>query len=762
MSNRTRLCSSAFLFLLITALFGFGAQSRFHIWAVDPGDSGQTGLLAEKELRRAIEEVGDQVGDVKSADRRVRFTLEENGKPAEGYRISTHQEGDAVDIACSGNDRRGLLYAAYDLSESVRHREPLEKRDASEAPYCTYRQIVACSCDHDFYAQLIRVMPRWRMNALLLYSAYHQPDRFGPDGNFDRQWFGTYLTLPIAYRKHPKVRAMIESSPDFRHVRESFPRLLKIAREYGIDVSLKFQILSYTRVDSSGGHYREGRNHIREDFPHLFPGGVERPDWNSQVTYDFVREQLEELFTMYPDLAGITAASDEMSSFNIGHVLSPGTPEERRAWTRRLVETVEEVCTRFGKRCYWDLHGSGKTFLNALVEFGKDRPGGLRLRAESVPCEQVFSDKFASYPFEKVAAAGDGMCDHDIHMEGMQDFPWLPNIIDRYIVRHTRAGIKAGLRGGGAMWYIYRPHYSPVNDLSQINMELLSRLLWNPDESLDRIWNRWLNRRFGRTGAQAASHLLRSAHPVLNDILYFNNTNATFWFQYGFPKNLAWLMRPTWGQLIEYFQPPGTPLYAHPFSAVNKERAIPISQMREEKRRAVSQAGELLRYLESHKRDFDGGDYRTLLPRYVALLYYARAAEQLVEALYNFTNLHIRAYDPACKNPRQGIERAVQNLGKIYDEMQEDERLLLLERDVYYRGLKPSFLDNIPTLIADLKLHDRVLSEPDFAVSGIPEGQRENARRILDYARQIRVKFESNLRRETPEEELWARTLGDR
>jgi hypothetical protein len=427
-----------------------------------------------------------------------------------------------------------------------------------------------------------------------------------------------------------------------------------------------------------------------------------------------------------------------------------------------MVETVEGTCARFGKRCYWDLHGSGKTFVDALVEMGKSRAGGLRLRAESVPLEQVFSDRFVSYPFEKVAAAGDGMSDHDIHIEMMQDFPWLPNIIDRYIVRHTLASIQAGLRGGGAMWYIYRPHYSPINSLAQINMEIVSRLLWNPKEPVDSIWQRWLNRRFGPRAAPTAGRLLRSTHGVLNDILYFNNTNATFWFQYGFPGNLAWLMRPTWGQLIEYFQPPGTPLYAHPFSAVNKERAIPVSQMREEKRRAVKQAEALLNDLEEHRRDFDGYDYRTLLPRYLALLYYARAAEQLLEALYNFTNLHIRAYDPACVNPRQGMERATQALAKIREEMREDERLSLLEPDVYYRGFKPYFLDAVPTLLEDLNLHDRVLSSPESSTDALPAGQRENAKRILDYARQIREKFERNLRRETPDEELWARTLGDR
>jgi hypothetical protein len=184
--------------------------------------------------------------------------------------------------------------------------------------------------------------------------------------------------------------------------------------------------------------------------------------------------------------------------------------------------------------------------------------------------------------------------------------------------------------------------------------------------------------------------------------------------------------------------------------------------MREEKHRGVRLAGELLAYLESHKKEFDSCDYKVLLPRYVALLYYARAAEQLVEALYNFTNLHIRAYDPACSNPRQGMEQAAQTLAAIHEEMSDDERLQLFERDVYYRGLKPNFLDNIPTLLEDLKLHDRVLSAPETALNELAERQREDARRILDYAKKIREKFERNLRRETTDEELWTRTLGDR
>jgi hypothetical protein len=752
--------------LLASLLFAMGsgatlAQPPSETVRIEVPDSmGPTAEALRRQLAQAFAECGEIVPAKRAGQTVITLVLGQTGLGPESYLISSRTTTGDLEINVTGEDLRGLIYAAYDLADRIRYGEPIDQLQVKEAPYSTYRQIVACSSDHDFYRRLLRYMPHWRMNALLLYSAYHQPDRLGPDS---RAWFGTYLTLPITYRKHPKIRSMIEQSPDFIHVRESFPKLLEEAQTYGVDVSLKFQILSYVRVDQSGGHYLESAKNFPADFPELFPDG-KMPDWGSQAVYDFIREQLEELFDLYPGLAGITATSDEMSAFNIGHVASGQgrTPEERKEWTRRMVETVEGVCARYGKRCYWDLHGSGPVFVNNLLEIARSRPGGLRLRAESTEYEQVFSDKFPSYPFERVKAAGDGMCDHDIHIEGLQDFPWLPNIVDHFIVRHTLDGIKAGLRGGGAMWYIYRPHYSPINDLSGINMELLSRLLWNPREPVDTIWERWLRRRFGVEAASPASELLRSTQEVLNQIFYFDNRNATFWFQYGFPKDLSWLMRPAWGQLIEYFQPPGTPLYAHPFSAACKERAIPMSQMRAEKQAAVRKSGEMLEFLCQHRQEFKTSDYRTLHPRYLAMWYYARAAEQLVELLYNFTNLHIRAYDPACHEPRQGMEQAVAALEKIHREMVEDDYLFWLEPDVYYRGLKEHFQDHIPTLIEDLRFHDQVLSGGPGMVDTLPEARRSQARRILEYAAAIREKFERNLKGEVSAEDLWAQRTGQK
>lgn len=724
---------------------------------------GDTGKAAEAILREALDSPVDGRADI-TFERRILVRLDPKLTIPESYSITHDAGNDSPTLVCAGADRRGCLYAAYDLAERIRHRERLDDLNITERPHCIYRQIVICSCDHPFTLRLVKAMPRWRMNGLLLYSAFHQPDRFdgtGP-GNFVSDWFNTYLTLPISYRNHPKIREMREDSSTFRRVREEFPKLLALSKTYGVDVSLKYSVLNYVRVDQAGGHYRDNReDHFREDFPEIFAAGRKEPDWNGDAVYGFIREQLEELFTTYPNLAGITAASEEMASFHLGHVNSPGAPEERRRWIRRLVETVQGVCDRFDKRCYWDLHGSGRLFIDTLLDLSRERPGGLRLRAESVPIEQVFSDRFPSYTFEKVARAGDGMADHDVHMEGTLDFPWLPGVLDRYVVRHTRAALDSGLKGGGAMWYIYRPHYSPLNDLSGINMELISRLLWNPAVREDAVWDQWLKRQFGAEAAAPAGKILRSTQSVLNDILYFNQLNAPFWFQYGFPGDLDWLMRPTWGQLIEYFQPPGTPVYAHPFSAVCRERTVPMDQMRAEKARAVAGARGLLDSLEKNRAAFRQSDYEALLPRYVALLYFARAAEQLTESLWAFSNLHIDAYDPACTNPRHRMEEAMANLRAIHKEMEADDRFWLLEPSVLYRGLRHEFIRKIPSLLSDLEFHDRVLTTP-AAVAKLPESERKKAETILSYAKQIREKFKRNRDGTVPAEELWAKTLGDK
>ncbi|MDD5678723.1 MAG: hypothetical protein PHW60_12170 [Kiritimatiellae bacterium] len=723
----------------------------------------QAGAVAHRELLQAIDEASARLTGGTDAARRIRLGLGAKDLPAESYRIESSASESALQISCAGRDKRGLLYAAYDLAERIRHQEPLDRLDVTETPHCTFRQLTAGSSDHEFYRRLIRHMPRWRLNTLLLCSAYHCPH-----STIRANFFNTYWTIPIVHRNYPKIKAMTEACPAYQQVREDFPRLLAYAGEHEIDVALKFSLLSYTRMDASGGHYtldyNVRRRIMREDLPHLFSDGRETPDFDSQSPYDFIREQLEELFDLYPDLAGISAEMAEMATFPLSFQQSLGagytplfTPEQRIRWIVRAAETVEEVCARYGRVCFWDMHGSGNTSLEALLIAAKKRLGGLRLRAESTQIEQTFGDNFPSYPFAKVAEAGDGMADHDVHMEGLCEYPWLPNIADRYGVRHTKAGLDAGLRGGGVMWCLLHPYYSPINDLGAINNELVSRLIWDPEESVDVIWARWLARRFGGKAAPVAGHLLRHTQEVFNGIAYFNNLNACCWFQQnGFPQSLR--NADIW---VEYFQPAGTPLYAISFCGAARERAVPMAQMRAEKQAALRRAQDLVEYLARHRVDFRACDYRTLLPRYLALAYAARYSAALTEAMWNFVNLHIHAYDPDCSDPRQGLERSLGEMSALYQEMRDDDRLYLLEPDVYYNGFRNNFQDRIQPMVAEFRFVDRALAMTEDTVASLPEAERTQALRIRTLIREQREKFARNARNETPAEELWAINLCD-
>jgi hypothetical protein len=183
------------IWILAVILLGCTTKSEEYSWSVEVGpDTGIQGQLAEKELFRAIEESGGKVANSTTADCKIDLDFGCEDLRAEGYQIHSTLEGGVLQISSQGRDGRGLLYAAFDLAERIRHGEPLEDLQLSQEPYSAYRQIAVCSCDHQFYARLIQAMPRWRMNALLLYSAYHQPGGWYVYKDLGRGWFSTYLT----------------------------------------------------------------------------------------------------------------------------------------------------------------------------------------------------------------------------------------------------------------------------------------------------------------------------------------------------------------------------------------------------------------------------------------------------------------------------------------------------------------------------------------------------------------------------------------
>jgi hypothetical protein len=124
--------------------------------------------------------------------------------------------------------------------------------------------------------------------------------------------------------------------------------------------------------------------------------------------------------------------------------------------------------------------------------------------------------------------------------------------------------------------------------------------------------------------------------------------------------------------------------------------------------------------------------------------------------MYNFTNLRIRAYDPDCRDPQEQMGKELDQLEQLYAEAVDDQRLLLLEPDVYYRGLRRVLLDNVKAFTADVRWSDRILSAPESAIAALPKDEQQAAEQLVAQVKQIRERFARNARGEQSAEQIWS------
>jgi hypothetical protein len=81
---------------------------------------------------------------------------------------------------------------------------------------------------------------------------------------------------------------------------------------------------------------------------------------------------------------------------------------------------------------------------------------------------------------------------------------------------------------------------------------------------------------------------------------------------------------------------------------------------------------------------------------------------------------------------------------------------MLLEPDVYVRGLRRAFLDNVASLAADARKIDRLLTATPEALASMAGKDKERARKVTDQVARLRERFERNARAEKTADEIWA------
>jgi len=563
------------------------------------------------------------------------------------------------------------------------------------------RIYITTARDMAFYRKLVtEYAPQYRFNIINIYSIFEEKgSSLGASGFPNNLKY--FMAEPLWYCKYPKIYEARKDVPILRQAIENLKELSTLAAERDIKILYTFPIVHYHHIPSESSFAgKSSQSFLRSAHPEYFKNG--QLDFNSPLVHQFVKDQIGEYFELYPDLAGLFAHSGEMATFCPSYLVRDTSQLD--AIILSLMEIVYTTCRKHGKMVLWDMHSAAGDRRNADAIIKALKTGRF---PEIVTCtettwtQQHFSLTYpTTYLVKDMIQCGHAIFYQDCYGEGL-DFPFIPFIVDQYLVRHFRACEKAGAKGGGVMWGPYQGRYHQFNTLQNINLELQTRMMMEGgDIDPEQVKREWIEKHYGE---RAAPHLLRAFNRVnliLSRIFYIAENG--WWGLPTFPS-FSTMVGGTYFWWIEFFSKPETPLKAEWTRRTASVRAIPMKQMRQEKQEAVRECELALRDLAKAKGKMKDEDYNALLARFVALWYYARACQIVLEVGYYFKNtfLPFEPY-PEAKDPERDLEEAAHHLKALVDKARADSRLKSLEEDVGQYGLEGNFLQLAEKFCQDL------------------------------------------------------------
>lgn len=617
----------------------------------------------------------------------------------DGYLIDFDQA--TMTMAIGSPTPRGVLYGAYALGQQLRKADFALPIRLVEKPALEWRYIDCSRGDMPFYRKLItEYAPRFRFNLLKFYVPFETQEPLWSPG-----WFKYYLCQPLLYRKYPKLNDACANDSILHQTIGNLRELSTLAAERDLVLFCVFPVLNYVSVPSISPHgdYRDQDKFLRRMHPEFFNSQGE-PDYASPVVHQFINDQVEEFFELYPALGGLVGHTGEVANLNPSGMRHQTIPMDEMVL--RVMQTVYDACRKHGKLLMWDMHSAAGDTRNsdAIIKAVKTgRFPGMMLTAESTYTEQEFSfDYPTSFYLTEMVKSAPSIFTQDCYGEG-NDYNYFPFIVDKYLVRHFRNCERAGATGGGVLHYVYQGKYTAFNTLQNINLELQTRMMWEGGSiNPEKVKRQWIEEHYGKA---AASTLLKA----------FNRVNLILGRMFYIAKNGSWAVRgglrrftslssalgaPFFNE--EFFSKPGTPLTKHYTRVTASVRAISMKEMRQEKQEAIDQCMLALRDLGDTKGKINQRDYTALLARFVAMWYYARACRLILEVLYYFKNGFLGCSDPEAKDSVQRLKEAGYRLEALVREARNDIRLRGLEEDVYRFGLEESFLQPVEQLCHDL------------------------------------------------------------
>lgn len=269
-----------------------------------------------------------------------------------------------------------------------------------------------------------------------------------------------------------------------------------------------------------------------------------KADLEDPKLWEFIEKRYETLFEVCPDLDGLVLTMHEtaMSIYADDKVESDKTPEERVA---HLIDSMAEVCEKFDKDLYV------RTFSYEPDELGYIQ-GGLKLCDSdiTVMTKCVPHDWQPYYPYNPtIGNVGDHpqIIEFDLGQEytGLSNVPYIE--LD-YLKRHLDYDISKG--ASGAVLRVERLAWRTIDTPNQANIDIMSKMLLNPDLDPHQHYMYWLEDKYGKDAAPYLKSAFMRTFDIVNKTLFVRG----FWIsrhsllpEYDYAMDhLHWLTTAKW------------------------------------------------------------------------------------------------------------------------------------------------------------------------------------------------------------------------
>ncbi len=412
---------------------------------------------------------------------------------------------------------RGLLYGAYALAERVPDR-PMRSK-----PHFAVREWWSAAFQANFNLPLggafdrpieeisaivsrtIQEAPRYGINTLQLMG------RAG-EGGIDLSWF-------LHYDEFPKLRTRTIGYGIQRRT-EEIRKLAREAHRHGLDFLLWDHELVFPERMLEA--YPEMRG---QDYPFCF---------SHPLVMRFLDAKVDEFFRRLPEVDGLDLTFAETRGYNIlehgGCKCEQCSRLSTEQKLRQVVMKMYEACRRNGKRLevrsYNQAPAHAERMLRALRGLPRDIPVITKntvvdFRGTAYPDNPMLGAFGAQPEVLELTATPEG-----------SGYGYLPALLGDFYKREISqvasgrnfAGIAIRtdyhLQYGHATFFTPGPAVLTFDTPNEFNVLVASRLAWNPELSIDRLWREWTRQRYGAQAAPAVERALRRTAAISQGIFF--------------------------------------------------------------------------------------------------------------------------------------------------------------------------------------------------------------------------------------------------